>query len=79
MSYTPHAKKHDSCTPHAQLRDSQLAVLHELSQLNAPRVGIMEMAVDISLPSLTITLPLYESGYLLSHYTAQIFQSSDLF
>jgi hypothetical protein len=54
MSCTPHAKKHDSCTPHAQLRDSQLAVLHELSQLNAPRVGIMEMAVDISLPSLTI-------------------------
>jgi hypothetical protein len=33
--------------PHAQVHALQLAVLHEINELNNPRLGIMEMEVDV--------------------------------
>jgi hypothetical protein len=39
-------------TPHAKVHDRQLSVLHEINQLSSPRKGIMEMEVDVRLPSM---------------------------
>jgi hypothetical protein len=43
----------------------QLAVLCELNELNASRLGIMEMEVDISLPSFPMT-PCYTKQNICS-------------
>jgi hypothetical protein len=40
-----------SDTPHVQVHQCQLAVLHELNELHTVCQGIMQMAVDICLPS----------------------------
>ena len=40
-----------SVSPHAQVHALQLAVLHEINELNKPRFGIIEIEVDVRLPS----------------------------
>jgi hypothetical protein len=45
MSVAPHAK--------IQIHQLQQAVLHGIKELNKPRQGIMEMEVDVSLPSMS--------------------------
>jgi hypothetical protein len=39
---------------HGQVHDRQLAVLHEIGLLNAPRPGFLEMEVDVRLPFLSL-------------------------
>jgi hypothetical protein len=41
-----------SFPPHAQVHHLQLAVLHEINQLNQPHQGVLEMEVDVGLPSI---------------------------
>jgi hypothetical protein len=42
-------------TPSAPVHDLQRGVLHEINQLNKPRQGIIEMEVDIRLPSISVS------------------------
>jgi hypothetical protein len=66
-----------SDTPHDQVHERQLAVLHELNELlNVVHLGIMEMEVAICLPSFPL-LP--KKGYLLCHQHEQKYQSSIVF
>jgi hypothetical protein len=41
-------------TPSAPVHELQCGVLHEINQLNEPRQGIIEMEVDICLPSISL-------------------------
>jgi hypothetical protein len=41
---------------HAKIHQLQQAVLHEINELNQPRQGIMEMEVNVSLPSMSFQL-----------------------
>jgi hypothetical protein len=43
-----------SILPHAQIHQLQLAVLHEINQLNKRQQGIIEMEVDVHLPSMSL-------------------------
>jgi hypothetical protein len=43
-----------SVNDHVSVHDLQQRVLHELNLLNAPRQGILEMEVDVRLPSMPI-------------------------
>jgi hypothetical protein len=43
---------------HAQVHRLQLAVLHEINELNKTHIGILEMVVDVPLPTL-IMLPYF--------------------
>jgi hypothetical protein len=39
---------------HAQVHQLQLAVLHEINQLNQHHPGVIEMEVDVHLPSISL-------------------------